>query len=82
MIAAWIFGLWLVYLLGAWSDPWMHVKFAAVLGLSAMHGMMSRWVKTFAADANTRSPKFYRIMNEVPTLLMIVVVIMVIVKPF
>lgn len=82
MIAAWVFGLWLVAILGAWSSPWMHVKFAAVIGLTAMHGLMARWVRNFANDANTRGHKFYRVANEIPTLLMIVAVIMVIVKPF
>lgn len=82
MIASWIFGLWLVWLLNAWAQPWMHVKFTMVIGLSLMHGLMARWVRTFANDENVRTPRFYRIANEVPTVLMIVAVIMVIVKPF
>lgn len=82
MIVAWVFGLWLVYLLNAWTQPWMHVKFAAVIAMTAMHGMMARWVRVFANDANTHSARYYRIANEIPTVLMIVAVIMVIVKPF
>ena len=50
--------------------------------MSGVHGFFSRWVKDFAADRNPHSQKFYRIINEVPTVLMIVIVIMVIVKPF
>jgi protoporphyrinogen IX oxidase len=53
-----------------------------VLALSGVHGFFARWVKDFAADRNSRSQKFYRIINEVPTLLMIFIVILVIVKPF
>jgi len=65
-----------------WSSGWMHVKLTAVLGLVAMHGLMEKWLAAFARDANTRSSRFYRVANEVPTLLMIVIVIMVVVKPF
>ena len=61
---------------------WLHVKLALVLAMSAVHGFFSRWLKDFAADRRPRSQKFYRIINEVPTVLMIFIVIMVIVKPF
>ena len=50
--------------------------------MSGVHGFFVRWVKDFAADRNTRSQKFYRIINEIPTVLMIFIVILVIVKPF
>jgi putative membrane protein len=53
-----------------------------VLGLSGVHGFFSRWVKDFAADRNLRSQRFYRIINEIPTVLMIGIVILVVVKPF
>lgn len=65
-----------------WSQGWMHAKLALVVGLGFMHGKMERWMRDFATDTNTRPAKFYRMMNEVPTVLMIVIVILVVVKPF
>lgn len=84
MIATWVFGLALslVPAVNAWHQPWFHAKFALVLAMSGVHGLYARWVKQFARDANTRPAKFYRIWNEVPTLLMILIVILVIVRPF
>jgi putative membrane protein len=82
MIVTWLAGLWLAWSAGWWSAGWFHGKLLLVLGLSAMHGVMVGWVRAFATDSNTRKPRFYRIMNEVPTLIMIGVVILVIVKPF
>ena len=82
MIVTWLAGLTLMWLGGWYLHPWFHLKFLLVLILSAVHGLFSRWVKDFAADKNTRSQKFYRIINEVPTVLMIGIVILVIVKPF
>lgn len=82
MAASWIFGLVLSFVGDAWHQPWFHVKFALVLGMSGVHGLYARWVRDFARDANTRPAKFYRIWNEVPTLLMMAIVILVVVKPF
>jgi len=82
MIATWVLGLWLVYDQGYFRSGWLHAKLVLVVAMSAMHGLFSRWVRDFAADRNTHSQKFYRVMNEVPTLLMIGIVILVIVKPF
>jgi putative membrane protein len=82
MIATWVFGLWLAWDAGFFSDPWLHAKLALVVALSAVHGYFAGCVRAFAADRNTRPQRFYRIMNEVPTLLMIVIVILVVVKPF
>jgi putative membrane protein len=82
MIAAWILGLILVWQGGWITSGWLHAKVALVIGLSAVHGMLARYVKDFAADRNVRPAKFYRIINEVPTLLMIGIVVLVIVKPF
>jgi protoporphyrinogen IX oxidase len=84
MLLAWLFGLILAFSgLIDWSaDGWFHAKLALVLLLSAFHGLLAKWTKDFAHDRNTRSPKFYRIANEVPTILMILIVILVIVKPF
>jgi protoporphyrinogen IX oxidase len=82
MIATWALGLWLAWD-GAWfASLWLQLKIALVLVLSAIHGLFARWVRDFAADRNTHSQRFYRILNEVPTLLMIGIVILVIVKPF
>ncbi len=82
MIATWALGLWLAWDAGFFSDPWLHAKLALVVVLSGMHGYFARCVRDFAADRNTRSQRFYRIMNEGPTLLMIGIVILVVVKPF
>lgn len=82
MIVTWLAGIWLIWLGGWISSGWLHGKLALVIALSAVHGFFSRWVKDFAADRNTRSQKFYRIINEIPTVLMIGIVILVIVKPF
>ena len=82
MIATLVFGAWLATLMGVWSDTWLGAKLVFVLALAAYHGLLSRWVRAFAADRNTRPARFYRIANEVPTLLMIVVVILAAVKPF
>jgi putative membrane protein len=82
MIAAWLAGLYLAWS-GHWfSSGWLHGKLALVILLSGVHGFFSRCVKDFAADRNTRSQKFYRIINEMPTVLMIGIVILVVVKPF
>jgi putative membrane protein len=84
MLATWIFGLILAFSpLIDWSaDIWFHIKLALVLALSAFHGLLAKWTKDFAMDRNTHSPRFFRIVNEVPTLLMIAIVILVVVRPF
>ena len=84
MIATFVFGIALLATPGVvdWSQGWIWVKLACVLALSALHGAFSRWRKDFEADRNARSARFYKIANEIPTLLMVVIVIMVIVKPF
>ncbi len=82
MIAAWIFGLLTAFSIDAWSSGWFHAKLLFVVGLQVAHGMMSRWRRAFAEDRNTHSARFFRLMNEVPTLLMVGIVIFVIVKPF
>ena len=82
MIVTWLAGLSLMWL-GQWyHSHWFHAKFLLVLILSGVHGLFSRIVKDFAADRNRRPQKFFRIINEVPTLLMILIVILVVVKPF
>ena len=85
MIAAWILGLILIFgfdVIDWRTAGWLHVKLTAVILLSGFHGMLAKWRKDFAADRNTRSARFYRLINEAPTVLMIIIVIMVIVKPF
>ncbi|HXT82385.1 MAG TPA: protoporphyrinogen oxidase HemJ [Acetobacteraceae bacterium] len=83
MIATWVFGIMLVLTPGIidWSWGWWHVKLAAVLLMSGFHGALSRWRRDFLEDRNRRSQRFYRIANEVPTVLLIIIVIMVIVRP-
>jgi putative membrane protein len=82
MIATWAFGVVLA-ITGHWiADGWFIAKFVLVVVLSAMHGLMQHWAKDFAADRNRHDHKFFRIVNEIPTLLMIAIVILVTVKPF
>lgn len=82
MIATWILGLTLAWAGAWWWAPWFHAKIALVLALSAVHGLLARWRKDFERDANRHSQKFYRVINEVPTLLMIAIIVLVIIKPF
>jgi putative membrane protein len=87
MIATILLGLWLSWLgpnsrYGWFASGWLQAKILLVVALLALHGMLARWVKDFAADRNTHSEKFYRIINEVPTILVIAIVILAVVKPF
>jgi len=82
MVAAWIFGGLMVWLGQHWDQPWFWAKFVLVLGMQAVQGNMVGWQRAFAQDRNTRSQRFFRIVNEVPTLLMIGIVLLVILKPF
>jgi putative membrane protein len=82
MVVTWLVGLWLAYDGGWLTSGWWHAKLVLVLGLSALHGMFSAWVRDFAADRNVRPARFYRAINEVPTVLMIGIVVLAIVKPF
>ncbi|MEM8574516.1 MAG: protoporphyrinogen oxidase HemJ [Pseudomonadota bacterium] len=83
MIASWVFGLILAYYLVNWAQAgWFHAKLLLVILMSGFTGMLSRWTRDFAQDRNTHSQRFFRIANEVPTLLMIAVVILAVVRPF
>ena len=82
MAATWVLGLWLAWEGGFFKSGWLHGKLLLVVALSGVHGLFARWVRDFEADRNVHSQKFYRIVNEGPTLLMIGIVILVIVKPF
>jgi putative membrane protein len=82
MIAVWILGPLLAWLTGAYMDTWLHIKFVLVIILSGMHGLYVRRWRDFANDRNTRSARYYRIINEVPAVLMVLIVILVKVQPF
>ncbi len=84
MIATWVFGLMMVFTPGVidWSQIWPWVKAASVLIMSGFHGWLSARRKDFVRDENTRSGRTYRLANEIPTVLMFVIVFMVIIKPF
>jgi putative membrane protein len=82
MIVTWLAGLYLAWAGHWYLSGWFHGKFLLVLVMSGVHGFFARCVRGFAADRNAYSQKFYRIINEVPTVLMIVIVVLVIVKPF
>ena len=82
MIATWVLGLLLIVLGGWWSEVWLWVKLAGVLGLTAFHGWLAARRRDFVEGRNSRTGRSYRIMNEVPTLLLVLIVAMVIVKPF
>ncbi len=85
MIATWGFGLWLVHIDG-WAElkhaGWFHVKLTLLILMQVLHALFARWRRDFANDRNVHSAKFYRIMNEAPTVLLIVIVLLAVVKPF
>jgi putative membrane protein len=82
MALTWIAGIALMIEGGWLTAGWLHAKLAAVLVMSGLHGFLGRCQKDFAAGRNRRDAKFYRIINEIPTVLLIFIVIMVVVKPF
>ncbi|MCC5779922.1 protoporphyrinogen oxidase HemJ [Nitratireductor sp. B36] len=82
MMVTWVLGLWLAWNGFGFSGGWLHAKIGLVVAMSGVHGYFSASVRRFAADQNTKPARHWRIMNEVPTVLMIVIVILVIVKPF
>ena len=82
MTVTWVIGLVLV-LQGQWFGAgWFQAKFVLVVAMTIMHGLFAHWVNEFRFDRNTHSQNFYRIINEIPTILMIVIVILATVKPF
>ncbi|MET0969583.1 MAG: protoporphyrinogen oxidase HemJ [Tardiphaga sp.] len=82
MVVTWILGLYLAWS-GAWfTSGWLHGKLLLVVAMSGVHGFLAARVRDFATDRNTRTQKFYRIINELPTVLMVLIVILVVVKPF
>ncbi|MGF1606407.1 MAG: protoporphyrinogen oxidase HemJ [Rhodothalassiaceae bacterium] len=83
MIATWVFGLTIAVMGGWFTDQgWLHAKLVFVVALTGLHMVLARWRKTFVAGKNMRSSRFYRLINEVPTLTTIVIVILASVKPF
>lgn len=82
MIATWAFGLSMAYIGDLWMQGWLHGKLALVIGMQIVHAGLARWRRDFAEDRNRHSQRFYRIINEVPTLLMIGIVLLVVLKPF
>jgi protoporphyrinogen IX oxidase len=82
MAATWILGLWLAWQAGWFAAGWLHAKLALVVALSAVHGLLVRHVREFAADRNRHSAKYFRIINELPTVLMIGIVLLAVLKPF
>ncbi|NGO49963.1 protoporphyrinogen oxidase HemJ [Allomesorhizobium camelthorni] len=82
MMVTWVLGLWLAWKGFGFSGGWLHAKIALVVVLSGVHGYLSGAVRKFAEDRNDRSARHWRLVNEVPTVLMIGIVILVVVKPF
>ncbi len=83
MILSFVFGGLLVMANPAlFQDGWLHVKLTAVILMVCVHILYARWRKVFEQDKNKRTPRFYKFWNEVPTVLMIIIVFMVVVKPF
>jgi putative membrane protein len=82
MIVSWIAGLWIAWVVFGFQGGWLHAKLALVVILSAAHGYLAKATRDFAGDRNRHPTRHWRIVNEVPTLLMLVIVVLVIVKPF
>jgi protoporphyrinogen IX oxidase len=82
MIVTWVFGLWLAWKVFSFQGGWLHTKIGLVLLLSGVHGYLAGAVRKFAEDRNEKPARHWRIVNEIPTLLMIAIVILVVVKPF
>lgn len=83
MVATWVFGLGMLALVPGWlSDGWLHAKLTLVVAMTVVHHVYARWRKAFERDESPRSARVYRIWNEIPTLLLIGIVFLVILKPF
>ncbi len=82
MLVAWGSGLWVAWQLDAFLDGWFHAKLALVLAMSGFHGFCAARVRAFAEDRNDKTGRYYRIANEVPTILFVIIVAMVVLKPF
>lgn len=82
MIASWIFGLWTAHELSAWDQGWFHAKLTLVVLMTVAHMVYAKHRKSFEQGANQKPERYFRIINEVPAVLMIGIVILVVVKPF
>ncbi|MBY0355108.1 MAG: protoporphyrinogen oxidase HemJ [Rickettsiales bacterium] len=83
MVATFVFGGWLVYLSEAYRQGWWHAKMTlVVLGMGGIHGMLSKYRKDFARGNNRKSARYFRVLNEVPTVLFVVIVLLAVLKPF
>jgi putative membrane protein len=82
MVLVFLTGFALVYLTGDWRDGWWQAKFILVMWLAGLHGYFARCVRSFAEDRNERPARFYRFLNEAPTILMVFIVVLAVVKPF
>lgn len=83
MVATFVFGGWLVYESEAYKQGWWHVKITlVVLGMGGVHGMLSKYRKDFVQGKNTKSERYYRVLNEVPTVIFVVIVLLAVLKPF
>ena len=84
MHSSWLFGILLVLTPGTidWHDTWWHVKLTCVVLMTGFHMACGKWRKVFLEDRNVKPQRFYRYANEMPTVLMMIIVFMVIVQPF
>jgi putative membrane protein len=82
MIVVWVLGLWMAWDAPWYDELWLQLKFALVIVMSGLHGYFVRCWRNFDADRNTRSARFYRIINEVPAVLIVLIVLLVVLKPF
>ena len=83
MLLSWLFGVLLIHSLGfsVFADLWMQIKTVAVAILTYYHFLLGKYLSDFAIDTNKKTSKFFRIINEVPTIILIVVVFVVVFKP-
>ncbi|MBA4796812.1 MAG: protoporphyrinogen oxidase HemJ [Rhizobiales bacterium] len=82
MVVSWVLGLYLAWQVFAFQGGWLHAKIAAVIALSGVHGYFAKAVKSFGRGEYIKTPRYWRMMNEAPTLLMILIVVLAVVKPF
>jgi putative membrane protein len=82
MIVVWLSGLYIAYAYDDFRSPWLHAKLTLVVIMSGLHGYLVGRMRAFAEDRNDKSATFYRVLNEVPTVLLIGIVVLVVVKPF
>ena len=83
MLLSWLFGILLIHSLGfaVFSELWMQIKIVLVSVLTIYHFMLGKYLNDFAIDKNNKSSRFYRIINEIPTIILIVVIFVVVFKP-